>query len=57
MEELNQLEQNEFSTQERNLERIVWRKLDRRVLPFCVMFYLLSFLVCFLIHILHVGCL
>jgi hypothetical protein len=27
------------------LERTVWRKLDRWVLPICTIFYLLSFLV------------
>lgn len=29
------------------LEGSVWRKLDKWVLPICIVFYLLSFLVCF----------
>ncbi|KAL4067942.1 major facilitator superfamily domain-containing protein [Scleroderma citrinum] len=45
MEEFKQLDQDGFSTeQERTLEGVVWRKLDRRILPICTMFYLLSFL-------------
>lgn len=29
------------------LEQVVWRKLDRWILPLCTIFHLLSFLVCF----------
>lgn len=55
VKELDELKDNGFSEAERiALEGSVWRKLDRWVLPVCTIFYLLSFLVCFVqIYCLH----
>ncbi|KAF9246327.1 major facilitator superfamily domain-containing protein [Melanogaster broomeanus] len=45
MKELEDLKAESFSdTEHTALEATVWKKLDRWVLPFCTMFYLLSFL-------------
>lgn len=45
--ELELLSQDELRAEDYPaLERTVWRKLDRWILPFCAVYYLLSFLVC-----------
>ena len=47
MNDVAELKQEELSQAERaGLEGIVWRKLDRWILPLCTSFFFLSFLVC-----------
>ena len=47
MNDVAELKQEELSQAERAaLEGIVWRKLDRWILPLCTSFFFLSFLVC-----------
>jgi len=46
LKEVSHLNDGEISAAEKaHLERTVWRKLDRWVLPACTMFYFLAFLV------------
>jgi len=48
IEDLSELKEEELTQDERvALDRTVWRKLDRWVLPLCAGFILLSSLVCF----------
>jgi len=55
--EVDQFDGQEMSVAERErLEGIVWRKLDRWVLPIATIFYLLSFLVSDDVVFAHVNC-